>query len=151
MFGRISPAGSVDIVVLVPGTRAGIGMPAREEDKNLNDYKLISSWVRILEYIVIHRQLGPLPPEMYKKIIEFGKQFEADPTKFVPGGKNLGWYKALGQSMVICIWDVPSLDALTPMIQQLNFMEWESEVIPVEKVSDYIPKAEKAFAEMAGS
>ena len=74
-----------------------------------------------------------------KKAIEMGKQLEADPSKFVPGGKPIATYKALGQSMVICIWEVPSLDALTPIIQQMNFMEWETEVIPVEKMSDFIP------------
>lgn len=104
-----------------------------------------------MKYLVIHRQLGPVPTEMYKKMIETAKQFVADPSKFVPEGKQIASYKAIGQSMVVCIWDVPSMDALIPFWEQMNFFEWETEVIPVEKMSDFLPKAEKMFAEMAGN
>ena len=104
-----------------------------------------------MEYVIIHRQLGPVPPEMMKMVVETAKQFAADPTKFVPGGKLIASYKARGQSMVVCIWEVPSIDALTPLLEKMNFMEWETEVIPAEKMSDFIPKAEKMLSEMAGS
>ena len=100
---------------------------------------------------MIHRQLGPVPPEMMMKAMEMAKQLDTDPSKFVPGGKIIASYKARGQSMVVCIWDVPSMEALTPLIEQMNFAEWETEVIPAEKMSDFIPKAEKLLAEMAGS
>ena len=43
------------------------------------------------------------------------------------------------------------MDALIPFITELNFAEWETEVIPAEKLSDWIQKAEKVLAEMAGS
>ena len=104
----------------------------------------------ILEYVLIHRQLGPAPPEMLKIAIETAKQLEADPSKFVPGGKPIASYKARGQSMVVCIWEAPSIDALLPLIEKMNFLEWETEVIPAEKMSEFIPKAEKMLAEMAG-
>ena len=104
-----------------------------------------------MEYVLIHRKLGPVPPEMMKIVIETAKQLGADPSKFVPGGKLIASYKACGQSMVVCIWEVPSIDALTPLLEQMNFLEWETEVIPAEKMSDFIPKAEKMSATMAGS
>ena len=104
-----------------------------------------------MEFVLIHRQLGPVPPELKKKAIEVGKGLNADPSKFVPGGKIVASYKAIGQSLVICIWDVPSVDALAPLLEQMNFMEWETEVIPAEKMSSFIPKAEKMLAQMAGS
>lgn len=104
-----------------------------------------------MEFVLIHRQLGPVPPALMQKAIEVGKALNADPSKFVPGGKLIASYKAIGQSLIICIWDVSSIDALGPLLEQMNFMEWETDVIPAEKISTFIPKAEKIFAEMVGS
>jgi len=86
-----------------------------------------------------------------KKAMEIAKQLDADPSKFVPGGKMIASYKACGQSLVFCIWEVPTVDALIPLLEQMNFMEWETEVIPAEKITTFIPKAEKLLAQMAGS
>ena len=104
-----------------------------------------------MEILLIHTQLGPVPPEMMIKAIEIGKELAADPSKFVPGGKIIASYKAIGQSLLLCIWDVPSIDALAPLIEQMNFLEWETEVIPAEKASTFIPKAEKMLAQMTGN
>ena len=104
-----------------------------------------------MEFILIHRQLGPVPPELMMKAIQVGKELIADPSKFVPGGKLIASYKAIGQSLLLCIWDVPSVDALAPLLMQMNFLEWETEVIPAEKASTFIPKAEKMLAQMTGS
>ena len=104
-----------------------------------------------MEYVLIHRQLGPVPPEMMKKAIEIGKSLAGDPTKFVPGGKLIASYKAIGQSLIVCIWDVPSIDALAPLLEQMNFMEWETDVIPAEKVETFFPRAEKLLAQMTGA
>lgn len=60
-------------------------------------------------------------------------------------------YKAIGQSLLFCIWDVPSVDALAPLLEQMNFMKWETEVIPAEKAETFFPKAEKIFAQMTGA
>lgn len=100
---------------------------------------------------MIHRQLGPVPAEMMKKTMEIGKQLDADPSKFVPGGKLIASYKACGQSLIVCIWEVPTVEALIPLLEQMNFMEWETEVIPAEKMATFLPKAEKLLAQMAGS
>ena len=104
-----------------------------------------------MEFVLIHRQLGPVPAEMMKKTIETAKGIDADPSKFVPGGKLIASYKAIGQSLVVCIWDAPSVDALVPLMEQMNLMEWETEVIPAEKMTTFIPKAEQMFAQMASS
>ena len=104
-----------------------------------------------MEILLIHTQLGPVPIEMTVKTIEIAKELAADPSKFVPGGKLKGSYKAIGQSCVVCLWDVPSIDALTPLLQQMNFMEWETEVIPVETMDVFISKAENMIAQMTGS
>ncbi len=104
-----------------------------------------------MEILLIHTQLGPVPPEMMIKAIEIGKELAADPSKFVPGGKIIGSYKAIGQSRIVCLWDVPSIEALTPLLDQMNFMEWETEVIPVETMDAFLLKAEKMMAQMTGS
>ena len=104
-----------------------------------------------MEFVLIHRQLGPVPPEVMKKAIETAKELDADPSKFVPGGKLIASYKASGQSLVVCIWEAPTVDALIPLLEQMNFLEWETEVIPAEKMTTFIPKAEKMLAQMAGS
>ena len=104
-----------------------------------------------MEILLIHTQLGPVPPEMMVKTIEIAKELAADTAKFVPGGKLIGSYKAIGQSRVVCLWDVPSIDALTPLLEQMNFMEWETEVIPVETMDVFVPKAETMMAQMTGA
>lgn len=104
-----------------------------------------------MRILLIHTQLGPVPPEMMVKTIELGKELAADTAKFVPEGKLIGSYKAIGQSRVVCLWDVPSIDALTPLLEQMNFLEWETEVIPVETMDVFIAKAEKIMAQMAGA
>ena len=104
-----------------------------------------------MEILLIHTQLGPVPSAMMVKTIEIAKELATDTAKFVPWGKLIGSYKAIGQSRVVCLWDVPSIDALTPLLEQMNFMEWETEVIPVETMDVFIAKAEKVITQMAGA
>ena len=104
-----------------------------------------------MEFILIHRQPGIVPPEITKKAIETAKGLNADPSKYVPSGKLIASYKAIGQSSVVCIWEAPTVDALIPLLEQMNAIGWETEVIPAEKMATFIPKAEQMLAQMAGS
>ena len=99
-----------------------------------------------MELLLIHTLTGPMPPELMKKVIEMAKEMAADPSKFVSGGKAIATYKAIGQSRIICLWDVPSLDVLTPLLEQMSFMQWDTEIIPVETMDKFLQKAEKMLA-----
>jgi len=104
-----------------------------------------------MEFVLIHRALGPLPPEVMKRGLEFVKKLLAEPSKVVPGGKIIAAYTAYAQSLVVCIWEAPRVDALIPFLEQVWAVGWETEVIPAEKMETYIPKLEKMLAQMAGS
>lgn len=104
-----------------------------------------------MEFILIHRMLGPVPPEIMKKALELAKAAILETEKVVPGGKVCAAYAAFGRTIAVCIWEVPSVDALIPFIEQLNFLGWETEVIPAEKMEAAIPRLEKILAQQTGS
>ena len=47
--------------------------------------------------------------------------------------------------MVICLWEVPSMEALMHPLEQMNMLGWDTDTIPVEKMDVTIPKWEKAL------
>ena len=111
---------------------------------------MIDSGERVLEFILIHR-LRPVPPELMKRALELSKEFIADPSKVVPGGKLIASYAAYAQSVAVCIMEAPSVAVLMPFLEQLWAVGLETEVIPAEKMEVVIPKMEKMLAQMAGS
>lgn len=100
-----------------------------------------------MEFILIHKPLGPLPPEILKNILEFTKMLTADPSKVVPGGKLIAAYNARAQWLQVCIWEAPSADALMSLVEPLANMGINTEIIPAEKVEAAIPKWEKVLAQ----
>ncbi len=101
-----------------------------------------------MEVLLIHKPVGLLPPDMWAASLEMGKKLEANPEEFVPGGKMIASYAARGLSMIVCIWEVPSLEALMPLEEGMNVLGWETDTIPVEKMEVAIPKFEKALQAM---
>ncbi len=51
----------------------------------------------------------------------------------------------LGDQVIFCIWDSPTVDSLTPVLGSMMVAGWQTEVIPVEKIEDALPKLEKAY------
>lgn len=102
-----------------------------------------------MEFILIHRLIGPLPPEITKAAIEFAKKLLEKPGELVPGGKLIAAYGARCESLAVCIWDVPNAENLMLAFEQLSLLGWNTEVIPAEKMEVAIPKLEKALAEAA--
>jgi len=100
-----------------------------------------------MEVIIIHRPRGPLPPEISMAAVQLAKKVIAKPEELVPGGKPIAIYAARCQELVVCIWDVPNVENLVPVSEQLSYLGWDTEIIPAEKMSDAIPKYEKALAE----
>jgi hypothetical protein len=101
-----------------------------------------------MEILLIHKTAGLLPPEMMTAGMEMGKKLCAKPGDFVPGGKLIGSYMARAKSLLVCIWDVPNLEALMPVLEQMKMGGWNTEVIPVDKTEVAIAKVEKAFQAM---
>lgn len=100
-----------------------------------------------MEFILIHKPLGPLPPENLAAALEFVKKIVEDPAKVVEGGKVIAAYNGRGQWLQVCIWDAPSVEALLPLVEGMTGMGFNTEVIPAEKVEAAIPKWEKGLAE----
>ncbi len=101
-----------------------------------------------MEYVLIHKPIGLLPPEMMKLTIENAKKLMADTQAFVPGGKCTASYMAIGEQVIFCNWDVPNIDAFTNLLRQMSMVGWNTEVIPVERADVALPKMEQAIREM---
>ena len=98
-----------------------------------------------MEVLLIHKLISVVPPEMMAASLEIGKKLNSNPEELVPGGKPIASYSARAQSMVICLWEVPSMDALMHPLEQMNMLGWDTDTIPVEKMDVTIPKWEKAL------
>ena len=101
-----------------------------------------------MEVLLIHRLNGVVPPEMMAASLEIGKKLNFKPEELVPGGKLIAAYSARALSMVVCLWEVPNVEALMPPLEQMNMLGWNTETIPVEKMEVAIPKFEKALQAM---
>lgn len=101
-----------------------------------------------MEFVLVHKPVGTIPPEMMKFVVEIAKKMMAKPEEFVPQGKMIASYYAISQQAVYCIWDVPSLEALTPMLRQMSTLYWNTEVIPAEKAEVAVANIEKAMQDM---
>jgi len=93
-----------------------------------------------MEVLLLHRPRGILGPELLKAAMELEKQIIAK------GGTS---YVARNYGLIICLVDTPSIDNVIPTCEQMNMIGWDTEIIPVEKSADAMPKMEKALAEMA--
>ena len=101
-----------------------------------------------MEVLLIHRLMGVGPPEMMAAGLEFGKKIVSNPGEVVPGGKLIASYSARGIHMGVCVWEVPSMEALMPLVEQMSILGWDTDTIPVEKMDVALPKLEKAFQAM---
>ena len=98
-----------------------------------------------MEYILIHTPRGIIPPEMLSPAIEMGKNLVAKPGDFVHGGKLIASYAARNKSLIVCIWDAPSIEALCPLVEQLDLGGWDTDVMPAETFPAHLERTEKAF------
>ena len=101
-----------------------------------------------MEVLLIHKPAGLLPPELMAASLEIGKSLIVNPGEIVPGGKLIASYSARGLSMIVCIWEVPSMEVLMPLLEQMNMFGWETDTIPIEKMGVALPKFEKALQAM---
>ncbi len=101
-----------------------------------------------MEFVLVHRPIGMLAPESMKPTLETAKKMCANPQAFVPGGKVIASYYAIGEPTIYCIWDVSSFDALAPMLRNMSLVGWSTQVIPAEKAEIAIPKLEKAWQDV---
>ena len=101
-----------------------------------------------MKVLLIHKPIGMLTPEMWAAAMEIGKKLLADPSKVVPGAKSLASYVARALNMIFCIWEVPNIEVLMPMLEQMSMMGWDTDIIPVDDMEVAIPKGEKALQAM---
>ena len=103
-----------------------------------------------MEYILIHTPRGIMTPEMIGPQVEMSKKFIAKPDDFVPGGKLITSYVARNKSLIVCIWDAPSAEALGPFVEQLEMFGWDTDIILAETFAAHIERVEKALKTMQG-
>jgi hypothetical protein len=101
-----------------------------------------------MEVLLIHKPIGLLPPESWVALTELGKRLETNPGAMVPGGKLIASYSARTLSMIICLWEVPSVDAFMPTLEQMNMLGVDTDIIPVDKMKVAITKFEQALQAM---
>jgi hypothetical protein len=98
----------------------------------------------IMQFVLIHKSLGMATPEVMKFTIETAKQLCANPQAFVPGGKVIASYYAIGAQAIYCIWDVPNVEAFSDLLRNMSLVGWNTEVIPAESAEVAIGNIEKA-------
>jgi len=101
-----------------------------------------------MEFILIHEPNNLMTPDMLAASVEMGKKLMAKPEELVPGGKMLFSYHGRNKSVVFCLWEVPSLDVLLPVLEQMTMIGWNNEIIPVETMEVHLEKAVKAMEAM---
>jgi hypothetical protein len=99
-----------------------------------------------MEYILIHTPNNNLTPQTMLAVVEMGKKLGAKPGQFVPGGKLLASYAAKAKMFIVCLWEVSSIDALIPTLEQMSMMGFNTEVIPAEKLEVKLDKLAKALS-----
>ncbi len=99
-----------------------------------------------MEFVLLHKQLGPLPAETLRKAVDFAKKITTKTSEVVPGGRLIAAYNACSQHLQLYIWEAPSLDALMPLLEGLRNLGFNTEIIPVEKFEEAILKWEKVLA-----
>jgi hypothetical protein len=101
-----------------------------------------------MEFILIHKPLGIIPPEVMASTLEQVGKLLARPGDFVPGGKLLASYGARNKSFVVCVWDAPSAEALCPFVEHLVMAGWETDIMPADNMKVHIEKLGKALQAM---
>ena len=98
-----------------------------------------------MEYILVHKPVGSLAPEVMKGTLAIAKQLRANPGAFVPGGKLVESYYAIGQQAIFCVWDAPTIDSMAPLMRNMSISGWNTEIVPVERSAVAIENIEKAM------
>lgn len=101
-----------------------------------------------MEFVLIHKPVSLMPPEMMAAGLEMAKKIQASPSDMVPGGKQIASYYARAMWCIFCIWEVPSMESLMPISEQLKLIGWNTEIIPVEKAEVALQKLEAVMASM---
>ena len=101
-----------------------------------------------MEFILIHKPLSLMSPEMMAAGLEMAKQIQSSPEKVVPGGKAIFSYYARAIWCIFCGWEVPKLESLMPLAEQLKMLGWDTDIIPVDKAEVAIQKIETAMASL---
>ncbi len=101
-----------------------------------------------MEVLVIHKMIGLVPPEMMAASLEIAEKVTTKPSEIVPGGKLIASYSARALHTGVCLWEVPGVEALMPMCEQMSMLGWDTDMIPVEKMEVALPKLKKSLQAM---
>lgn len=100
-----------------------------------------------MEYMLIHKPVGYLPPEVMKFGMEQAKNIMTNTQAFVPGGKCTASYTSVGTQTIFCLWDLPNVESIAPVLQQMKAFGWNTEIIPIVKSDVAMAQMEKMMQE----
>jgi hypothetical protein len=101
-----------------------------------------------MDFILIHTLRSTPTPQELAVMVEQTKMFLAKPGDFVPGGKLLISRVALNKGIFICIWNAPGIEALCPLVSQLEFGGWETDILPAETMEAHLDRSVKFLESM---
>jgi len=80
-------------------------------------------------FVLIHRMMGLVPPEIQMHILEIIKKRK----EIAKGAKELASYAPIAYQGAICVLEIDNLEKLMPLLGQLAGCGVSTEIIPVEK------------------
>jgi hypothetical protein len=101
-----------------------------------------------MEYMLVHTGRGIFTPEMLAPMMEQSKQLAANPGAFVPGGKLVGSWVARNKAFIVCIWDIPNVENLGPLVEMMEMAGWDTDINLTESFPAHIARTAKVMAAM---
>ncbi len=101
-----------------------------------------------MEFILVHKPMGVLPSDMMKACFDMAKKLQANPGQFAPGAKFKESYWTIGKQTIYCLWEAPNIDSFASLLRQMSIMNWETDVVPVEKGDVALANTEKMMQNM---
>lgn len=92
-------------------------------------------------FVLIHRMMGLVPPQVQMRILEITKKRE----EIAKGAKELASYAPIADQGAICVWETDNVENLMPLLGQLASCGVRTEIIPVETTEVAMKKWEEAI------
>jgi hypothetical protein len=101
-----------------------------------------------MEYMLVHTGRGIFTPEIMVPMMEQSKLMANNPAAFVPGGKLVGSWVARNKALIVCIWEVPSVENLGGLVEMMELSGWDTDINLTESFPAHIERIGRVMASM---